>query len=147
VEPIRFTYDEIGIIDRHLERLVAIKQTQEGLDYRAALLACARDNPGFFAARERLLSGQSAEELFLWEEGQLVAVDLPEAPPRRCGPYEELFFGLVAEKVDSTRIPPQEARRIVARENPTVFRRYLQEVGIDAPPASGVPAPMARFGR
>jgi len=146
VEPMKLGFAAINIIDAQVARLVEIKRKWDGLEYRAALIACARDNPKFFAARERLLSGRSQEELFRFEDGQLVAIDPPEAAaPRRCGPYEELFFGLVAERVDRTRVFPQEARALVARENPTVYRRFLAEVGSDAPPLLGLSAPMVHL--
>lgn len=131
MEPTKFGFAEIGIIDAQVARLVEIKRQREGLEYREALIACAHENPGFFAARERLLSGQSQEELFRFEGGQLVAIDPPGAAPHRCGPYESLFFAMVAEKVDSTHTPPQDAHKLVARENPTMYQRYLREVGSD----------------
>jgi hypothetical protein len=131
MELIKLRLGEIGVIDQQVDRLVNAKRQQSGMVYGEALLACAREHPRLFAARERLLSGQSQEELFRVEAeaGGLIAVDRPMPSARQKGPYEELFLALVAERVASTRLLPKDAHRQVARENPEVFRHYCSETG------------------
>lgn len=125
---LKFNRQDVGTLEHMLDAIVRSEMKKTGQSYKDALL-CSSHHRETWAAIERLRGRRSNEETFRFEGGVLIAcAAAPPAAPQP-GPYHELFMGLVSERAASGRVSATTAFRLVARDNPEVYRRYLAEAG------------------
>ena len=71
----KITLSEVGQIEDQIDDLVRAKMAADQLSYRDSVLAVAREGPGLFRAKDRLLRRESKVEILGSEGGRLVSPD------------------------------------------------------------------------
>ncbi|MBZ5586476.1 MAG: phage protease [Acidobacteriia bacterium] len=120
---------EIGKLDEQINQMVKARSSATGVSYREGLSEVARQHPGLFKARERLLNKGTRAEVFVWDGSSYVSIEdhFNESKPR---PFTQAVNSLITEKIAANQGSTYRSAMIsTAKEHPVLWGRYRRETG------------------